>query len=265
MWEPGTEATAYPDLQVFSQPAAAILPDEPMVFHLKLTNKGVAGWRFWLFASLEQNVGGLTLAVNGGSLDKPQIYESIEAGQTVFSAFSIRRGPELYTYPSIDIGLGIQCDDAPWNSVTSVATLWNKKDMKTNETSIEFAQPCPKVYWANLDDGYTISINKAKALEIKDKLELTVFNPAYMLSSFGNAINTSRLERVALRYRRVGDFDWDYALRFDQSNTLLTDSDGIPFNSDFSLNEDKFYGYAKSTWEYSNLQQTVRLVVCLVD
>jgi hypothetical protein len=80
-------------------------------------------------------------------------------------------------------------------------------------------------------------------------LPLTVFNLDYMISSFQSAINHTRLRIVALKYRALGDLDWEDTLSFDDEGNLKQDANDEAVKIDFSSDEDKF-GYAKANWQY---------------
>jgi hypothetical protein len=249
--EPGTLPGALASIQVSKRPVAPVLPDAAMVFQLQLQNRGPVGTRFELFAYHHTNTGNLALSANGGGLSSPMVYEKLDGEGVVFATLTVHRGPLLYEYPPLEIGFRLACDNTPYKSKTSAVTLFN--EVVDEKQKIVFAEPCQKVFWANLEDGYQLTINADKSNGDLGKLKLTVFNPDYMMNSFQAAINGTRLETVSLKYRELGDFQWKYSLSYDESGNLEMENNQAK-KIDFAHQEDAF-GYARANWEYANQQQ----------
>jgi len=248
--EEGTMPGALAVIQVSKTPAAPVLPDAPMVFQLLLQNRGPVAFGFELFAIHTTNPGNLVLLANGDTFIAPMTY-SLAGEAAVFTTMTVWRGPGRYQYPALEIGFRLACDSAPYKSRKTTALVFNQ--VVEGERKVVFAEPCSSVFWAGLDDGYQIIINEARAKEDMETLQLTVFNPDYMITSFEEAINTTRLEIVAMKYRKLGDFQWTYSLAYDDNDELLMD--GLEARKiDFSIQEDAF-GYAQANWEYANQKQ----------
>lgn len=109
--EENTVEGAVPEIQVYTRPGGPVLPDGPMVFQLKLSNRGVVEFGFELFTYDEDNIG--LLSLDGGS----HTFDTITSKEPLYSTLSLYRGPIRYEYPSIKLGFRLACDNGATDQV----------------------------------------------------------------------------------------------------------------------------------------------------
>ena len=97
--EAGTVQYVVPDIKLWRKAPKVVLPDEPMIFLLKLSNLGSIAYWFELLTDHRENIGLLSHLIDGDTIIAPITYDTIDAGESVFSTLTIERGPEKYDYP----------------------------------------------------------------------------------------------------------------------------------------------------------------------
>ncbi len=109
--EKNTIEGAAPEITIFTSPAGPVLPDGPMVFQLKLSNRGAVEFGFELFTYDEDNLG--LLSLDGGS----RTFDTITTTDPLYSTLTLYRGPFRYDYPSIKLGFRLACDNGATHQV----------------------------------------------------------------------------------------------------------------------------------------------------
>lgn len=208
--EPGTVNRENTRLEVLPTSASVpVLPNEPMVFHLRMTNTGEEESVFQLAVDQKTNPHGLTF-----NLDSEVVpITFLPAKASVDFLLEVRRGPVRYEYPPLNVSFRSGCefdqhnlnnDNFPSAAVIqrtqTVERLFN--DAATGK--IVFAQPCPSVSIAKPDPRSASVINLASG----STLTVIVRNPGKStVGSFAEQVLASRLQAVKLKYRSVSRKD----------------------------------------------------------
>lgn len=230
-------------LQVFA-PDGPVLPDDPMIFRLLITNEGEDLSSFQLSVDHRTNPGMLVHSINGDTLTVPQQYDRIEAGQTVSTSLSIYRGPELYDYPPLKLAVQSSCEAirnfGDGNLIGLLGGVTKVfRDAANQNGRIVFTQPCHPISWAgSLERDGTFVSNAATNAEV---LKVVLQNEGAL--SFADAVAESRLTKIELVYRRKHDNAWivasGRAIGETAFNLVDLAADGI---------EDEF-GFAAIEWQ----------------
>ena len=243
-------------MKVIAGPSGPVMPDEPLVFEVELTNQGNSPSSFQLFTDHRFNVGLLTHLLNGDTLTAPQQYDRIDAGETITTTVMLTRGPVLYDYPSIPLIFRSACEGArnigdgnliailPDGIAQSEADLFNVA-LENNSSRIQFAEPCPRVEFSGdlaLDQSFLVNLESQE--ESLDKLRVLVRNLEASQRSLAEnkADPLGRIERVDLLFRRIGTGPWQKAREKESGEEI-----------DFTqLDEDNF-GFIGVDWKLDQL------------
>ena len=245
-----------PKLEVTTE-SIHVLPDDEIIFNVTLQNQQDFSGTFELFPSNVQNIGGLSLSLNGAPFSLPQLYFDV-GSKPVHTLLTVKRGPSLYEYPTIDIsarpicsantGVPIPSEDS---SEYGSATLYN------GENSLVFVSPCPMVTWA--DD---LAINRRFIMNSQSEpsasafedpfgyLKVVIHNPMYTQGlTIQDLVNpeVSRLQYVKLFYKYKGGGDmaeWQTAFGKDSRD----DDTIVELDYTSNTNEDN-YGYSSMLWK----------------
>ncbi|EGD77107.1 hypothetical protein PTSG_07442 [Salpingoeca rosetta] len=235
--ENNTIALENPRISILKQPAAPVLPNEPAVFELLLTNDGPVATDFNLFTLNGANQDGLTIMVDGHPLTHPIDFEGFAVGARHVT-ISLLRGPSLYSYDPVAVGWRSLCeaDRHPDNGYTTdeVTTV------QYVYLEAEFLQPCsPVELVGSIGETETFEVNQAvdEQTSHPGELRIVAFN-----SDFANRKWTEddRLEGVYVEYKPAASSVWLLARDID-GNTL-----------DLRLMENE-YGYVTIYWDVSGI------------
>ena len=229
-------------LQIFP-PTGPVLPEDPMIFRLLITNEGEDRSSYQLSVDHRTNPGMLVHSINGDTLTVPQQYDRIEAGQTVATSMSIYRGPELFDYPPLRLAVQSSCEairnfgDGNLFGLRGGATRVSK-DVGNKDGRIVFTQPCQRISWAGkLEREGTFISNTLANVEV---LRAVVQNEGAL--SFAESVRDSRLTKVELLYRRRLDSEWIRASGRQVGESVF---ELVDFTADGIEDE---YGFAEIEW-----------------
>ena len=105
--EPNTVHLERPGISVLKRPAAPVLPNEPAVFEVLLTNDGPGYSDFNLFNLNSENQDGLAIMVDGHSLAVPIDFEGFPAGAR-HATIVLNRGPSKFEYDPVAVGVFLE-------------------------------------------------------------------------------------------------------------------------------------------------------------
>lgn len=244
-----------PKLEVTTK-SIHVLPDDEIIFDVMLQNQQDFSGTFELFPSNVQNRGGLSLSLNGAPFSLPQLYFGVDS-KPVHTLLTVKRGPSLYEYPTIDIrarpicsantGVPMPSEDS---SEYGSATLYN------GVSSLVFVSPCPMVTWA--DD---LAINRRFIMNSQSEpsasafedpfgyLKVVIHNPMYTQGlTIQDLVNpeVSRLQYVKLFYKYKGGGDMaEWQTAFGKASP--DDDTIVELDYTSNTNEDN-YGYSSMLW-----------------
>ena len=204
--EPGTVARESTRMEILpTSTNTPVLPDEPVIFHLRLTNTGDDESSFIFAVDQKSNPGGLTF-----NLDAEIVPINFLPGKSSTEfLLEVHRGPIRYEYPALDVSFRSACefDEHTLNHDNFPSPLLIQRTQTTQRVfndamggNIVFAQPCPRVELADPDPRSTAIINTVSG----STLSVVVRNPARTRGgSLADLVTTSRLESVKLKFRSV--------------------------------------------------------------
>lgn len=239
--ELGTELLEVPSLTLKSGPTrAAVLPDEPLIFKLELSNRGSISTTFQLYT-------------DPTDLDVQFVSSyDIEANDNVVATVIINRGVVDFNYNSVKLYMSSTCEfegSSPNPASTSIQlsnTIDRNRTIETRQR-IEFAEPCPGIVWSGklaYDRSFQVNLADQKNDTAKSfSVVVTVRNPSASYRKLSVIVNdiTSRLQAAGLWFRRIGSADWLQAMN---SSNLTIDFTSLP--------EDSF-GFISAAWDVTNL------------
>ncbi|EGD80412.1 hypothetical protein PTSG_11057 [Salpingoeca rosetta] len=235
--ENNTIALENPRISILKQPAAPVLPNEPAVFELLLTNDGPVATDFNLFNLNSENQDGLTIMVDGHPLTHPIDFEGFAVGARHVT-ISLLRGPSLYSYDPVAVGWRSLCeaDRHPDNGYTTdeVTTV------QYVYLEAEFLQPCsPVELVGSIGETETFEVNQAvdEQTSHPGELRIVAFNSDFASRKW---TEDDRLEGVYVEYKPAASSVWLLARDID-GNTL-----------DVRLMENE-YGYVTTYWDVSGI------------
>ena len=147
-WEPRTAHREGNSLE-FRDGSGAIALDVPSneaaVFKFTLGNESETNeaWTYALTAGPESNPDGAKIFLNGAPLDKPILY-AIPYGESVPITLTVERGPEAYTYDSLEIVFYSLCEDDRANALGILPDL-DTILYSAQYISARFIEPCSEV------------------------------------------------------------------------------------------------------------------------
>jgi hypothetical protein len=147
-WEPRTAHREGNSLE-FRDGSGAIALDVPSneaaVFKFTLGNESETNeaWTYALTAGPESNPDGAKIFLNGAPLDKPVFY-AIPYGESIPITLTVERGPEAYTYDSLEIVLYSLCEDERANALGILPDL-DTILYSAQYISARFIEPCSEV------------------------------------------------------------------------------------------------------------------------
>ncbi|EGD82345.1 hypothetical protein PTSG_03009 [Salpingoeca rosetta] len=236
-----------PGISVLEAPSAPVLPDEPAVFRLLLSNDGDYTTYMQLYAVNGQNQDGLEISVDGRSLVAPIDYVGFAPGATQITVI-MRRGPKVFKYDPVDLWFSSLCEqerlaDTGYLSDEAVA-------QKRVTLQVEFLQPCSPVQLVGaIGEAGTFVVNAATDQATSGttdetnlhpgELRLVAFNPDHSKRTWQE---DDRLKGVIVEYKRHIDGDTAWMPARDKSGNTLEISG--------QANE---YGYVTVWWDVSGL------------
>jgi len=250
--EYGTVPREQPHVEFSPVSTTLALPDDPIVFEVRLTNQGISPAAFQLFTEHRANSGVLGHLANGDTLTVPQQYDKIDAGETISTFVSVYRGPATYDHPGFKLLFRSACENvrnigdgnlvALGNNVATASTiLYNVFDASFPEGQKErmrFAEPCPAIQWeGDLADDESFRINLVDT-KTPNSFTITVHNPLAPGKSFARMANetSGRFLEAGVWFRQVGTTKWYRA--FSEQNKPI----------DFAKLYEDEYGWVDAKW-----------------
>ena len=195
-----------PRIELIDRPTSPVLPNEPMVFRLRLTNDGRDRSAFHLYTDLRQNPDGLTMRF----LMYPHTIDYIDPQESMETTVQLRRGPKEYTYNPLNVTLRSACEFSTFGDGnmfgipdldrTQATTLLFNDDATRK---IIYAQPCSQVSIAKPRGSDKIVVNAEDPLS--KNVEIVVRNTAAAAEgSLQSLLGSTRLETVSLKFRQKG-------------------------------------------------------------
>ena len=204
--ESGTVAREGPRMEILpTSTNTPVLPDEPVIFHLRLTNTGDEESSFLLTVDQKSNPGGLTF-----NLDSEVVPINFLPGKSSTDfLLEVHRGPVRYEYPALNVSFRSACefDEHTINHDNFPSPLLIQRTQTTQRVfndaptgRIVFAQRCHRVELADPDPRSTAIINSLTG----NVLSIVVRNPSRTREgSLADIVASSRLEAVKLKFRSV--------------------------------------------------------------
>ena len=204
--EPGTVARESTRMEILPTSSnTPVLPHEPVIFHLRLTNLGDEESSFIFTVDQKSNPGGLTF-----NLDSEVVpINFLPAKSSTEFLLEVHRGPIRYEYPALDVSFRSACefDEYTLNHDNFPSPLLMQRTQTTQRVfndagtgNIVFAQPCRRVELADPDPRFTTIINTLSG----SLLSVVVRNPARTREgSLADLVSSSRLDAVKLKFRSV--------------------------------------------------------------
>ena len=204
--EPGTVARESTRIDILpTSTNTPVLPDEPVIFHLRLTNAGDEESSFIFTVDQKSNPGGLTF-----NLDSEVVPINFLPGKSSTEfLLEVHRGPIRYEYPALNVSLRSACefDEYTVNHDNFPSPLLIQRTQTTQRVfndattgSIVFARPCHRVHLADPDPQSTAIVNSLSG----STLTVVVRNPARTREgSLADLVASSRLNAVKLKFRSV--------------------------------------------------------------
>ncbi len=193
---------------------------------------------------LTDNTGGLRISVNGHSLVVPMLLTCSEPGKGYQFAFEVERGPKLYEYPPIRVGINSECDTIDFPPFADQSNPSNLV------FSASFVRPCPTVEFTGElwdEETFVVNIETDEDDQFPSQLLVMARNPENTLwknsltSGSGN-LEVDWLKKGQVQYRRQGEAStaWRPAL----------DVDGDPLDLIASETD---YGFSQVHWNTAPL------------
>ncbi len=148
-WEFGTAHREGTTLQFRdgSGPVAEnVQPDEPAVFKFNLGNKSSTNEdRVYAFSTgAESNPDGAVIKLNGAALTNNAVGFAVPSGESIPVTLTVERGPEEYTYDSLEVVFYSECEDAR-ASALGIDLAMDPVVYASQSISAHFVQPCSEV------------------------------------------------------------------------------------------------------------------------
>ena len=185
-----------------TKPLGEILPDQPAVFTVQLSNTGETSTDFDLSIDRRDNSRGLVILANGDTLTTNQHYEMINAAEAFDTDIEVYRGPVHYEYPPVQLQLKSRCD----KTLVSTYELWTH-ELSDGTKVIRFARECPKlVLDGSLGRGH-VTVNGNDEKEIALLVQNVEKSTRGQLGTMGsNADDT--FDHVNIKWRKIGSQIW---------------------------------------------------------
>ena len=204
--EPGTVPRENTRLEVLpTSTSSPLLPDEPVVFNLRLTNTGEDESNFLLAIDQKTNPDGLTFNLNSGVVP----INFLPGKSSVDFLLEVKRGPIQFEYAAVNVSFRSACeftsntlsnDDFPASEIIKRTQTTEQLFNDAATGKIVFAEPCPTIELAQPDPRNRAFINIASG----GALEFIVRNPRIAKrGSLFQQVADTRLNSVKLKFRNV--------------------------------------------------------------
>jgi len=222
--EPNTIPREAPAIELVLGPLAPPPANLPAIFQILLKNTAAEEATYNFFIDAGTNADDLKIVIDGSTGGKMVSY-TLAANSAVNAVVEIWRGPLLYKYKDVYVGLKSQCDE----------------DLKVRlPLTIEFLQPCPVIKFAGtLLESKTFVVNKSDSIKAirRNLIPIVASNPESYTRKWAQE---PRLQLVEGRYRAKGTQEWYPCL-----NSSSSPSNFIPLESK--------EGYATLFWDVSRM------------
>lgn len=188
------------------RPTSPVLPDEPIVFKLRLVNDGLDRSSFQLYSDPRENPDGLVMRIHLF----PHPIDYIGGQESMETTLKLWRGPKDYTFNPLNITLRSNCEF----SVAGDGNMFGIPDLERTQShvalfnddatqKIVYARPCAKVGIARPREWDEIVVNAEDPLSRNVEIVIRNFGAADQ-GSLQNQTGFTRLETVNLKFREKG-------------------------------------------------------------